>query len=304
MASEQPKIASLPTEVAPSRSALPTPFLTWLAIAASALIFLGINFGPDPRTELALNRLGYVSADRLWSGAYWGLITSVFVHMDFVHFIFNVYWLYQLGSRLEQAIGHISWLLFFLSAAVVSSALQLTMGSSTGIGASGVAYAIFGFMWVTRSKFPRFREILDDRTIGLFVIWLVGCMAVTALGIWSIGNVAHTSGLLFGLAVGACYAGYRPKLMAAAAAILIATSVATVFWSPWSMTWLSVKALQHHKAERYEQAIGYYNRMLGRDPNNAWALHNRGSAEHSLGRLDEAEKDLKRAREIDPTFGH
>src|SRR5438105_15702725 len=99
----------------------------------------------------------------------------------------NAYLLWLLGSRLERAIGSLPFLGFFLVAACVSSSFQLAVSDSTGIGASGVVYAIFGFMWPTRHRYPRFNEVLDARTIQIFVIWLVGCVVATYLKVWNVG---------------------------------------------------------------------------------------------------------------------
>jgi membrane associated rhomboid family serine protease len=38
------------------------------------------------------------TAHGIWSGAYWALLTSVFLHAGFWHFLFNVYWMWVLGK--------------------------------------------------------------------------------------------------------------------------------------------------------------------------------------------------------------
>jgi membrane associated rhomboid family serine protease len=69
----------------------------------------------------------------IWDGAYWGVLRGVFVHLALWHLAFNMYWLWVLGSRLELAIGHIWFLVFFLTAGFVSSSFQLAVSDSTGI---------------------------------------------------------------------------------------------------------------------------------------------------------------------------
>jgi rhomboid protease GluP len=67
------------------------------------------------------------------------------------HLGFNLYWLVILGRDLEQALGRWKLVALFVCAAFVSSAAQLAVGGSTGIGFSGVGYAMFGLLWMGRA---------------------------------------------------------------------------------------------------------------------------------------------------------
>lgn len=192
---------------------------TWIVCAICVLIFLGIMIEWDGESSEALTKWGYYTGFEVRDGALWGLFTSAFVHLDVLHLLFNIYWLYRLGSRLEQAIGSLWWLGFFSGANVITSAVQLAMTGDTGYGASGIGYALFGFMWMTRRRFTVFAEVLDPRTIALFLIWLVGCIFLTYAQAVNVGNAAHISGLLFGIALGAsiCEPRHRKSLMIAVA---------------------------------------------------------------------------------------
>jgi len=207
-----------------------------------------------------------------------------------------------LGSRLENAIGSLPFLAFFVVAAIVSSSFQLAASDSTGIGASGVVYAIFGFMWLARHRYPHFKEVLDTRTIQLFVVWLGGCVLATYLKVWEVGNAAHISGLLFGCAVaGAFILPYKPRLVFVGLIALVVSSLVPLIWCPWSVAWLSKKAYEAHSAQRYDIAIELYKNVIERDPDNSWAYLNRGYAYQALGFSTKADADLQKSREIDQT---
>jgi rhomboid protease GluP len=162
------------------------------------IIFVGINAEHRLDSWESLAKWGYFPATSIREGAYWGLITSAFVHMALWHLAFNMYWLWVLGSRMERAIGSARFLAFILTSAFISSAVQLAISDEAGIGASGVVYAIFGFMWVARQRYQTFNEVLNQQTIKLFVIWLFGCVVATYLGIWKVGNAAHARALYLG----------------------------------------------------------------------------------------------------------
>jgi GlpG protein len=132
-------------------------------------------------------------------------VTSVFVHLEIWHVAFNCYWLWQMGSHLERAVGWKMWLGFFIAAAVLSSGAQLVFTGDMGIGMSGVLYAMFGLMWFTRDRFLQFNAVLDNRTVALLLVWMVGCILLTFAGAVTVGNTAHVTGLLFGIAVAKLY---------------------------------------------------------------------------------------------------
>jgi GlpG protein len=279
------------------------PWVTRLGIIACIGIHLGLAVEND-HSPGTLAKFGYLPADAIWRGGYWALVTSAFVHIELWHLAANVSLLWVLGSRLERAIGSLRYLAFVVLSAFVSSSIQLATSGTTGIGASGVGYAIFGFMWSTRWQYARFPEVINSRTIQSLNLWLVGCIVATWLGVWNVGNAAHVSGMLFGaIAARAFVLRFQPRLMFACLGALLVFSIVPLFWCPWSITWLSIQAYNAHTAQRYDAALDGYTQIIRRDPRNAWAYHNRSAVYEALGEPEMAEADLERAREIDPTMG-
>lgn len=277
------------------------PWISCIAIAACISIFLGLALQNDIDSWDALAKFGYLPADAIWSGGYWSLISSAFIHFTLLHVAFNVYWLWVLGSRLERAIGSMQFLAFYIASAFVSSSFQLALSDSTGVGASGVVYAIFGFMWITRHRYSHFNEVLDVRTIQIFLIWLVVCVFASYLEVWDVGNAAHISGLLFGGTVAGAFVVRRnQRLVRTAFVTFIVLAVIPLFWCPWSVTWLSLKAYQAHAAKRYHVALARYAQIINIDPENAWAYLNRSFVYQALDQSQNAQADLLKARQMDP----
>ena len=115
------------------------PWFSYLSIIACIGVFVGLASKNDYESWETLAEFGYLPADSIWNGGYWALVSSTFVHFALWHVAFNVYWLWVLGSRFEQAIGSLPFLAFFVVSAIVSSSFQLAVSDSTGIGASGVS---------------------------------------------------------------------------------------------------------------------------------------------------------------------
>jgi GlpG protein len=66
-------------------------------------------------------------------------------------------------------------------------------------GMSGVAYALFGYIWMKGEHEPEQGMILHPSTIQFMLFWLVICM----LGmVGNIANAAHVVGLAAGVACG------------------------------------------------------------------------------------------------------
>jgi GlpG protein len=251
------------------------PVLTTVACAACFVVFIGLKVSASELLYSQTERWGLLAPGATWEGKPWGLISSVFVHLEFFHIAFNVYWLWILGGILEQKIGSLRWLIFFLGAAWVSSALQLLTSGDVGIGMSGVGYALFGFGWVARPRMPEFARILDNQTVIIFVLWLVGCAIGTQLGLVQIANMAHLGGLAFG----ACVAGlfvlkWKPWATAPGLVALAALSVLPLFWCPTSFMWNALEADKARDRKDYAAAIGLYKRTLEMGEDEKWSLAN------------------------------
>lgn len=90
------------------------------------------------------------------------------------------------------------------------------------------------------------------------------------------------------------------RLLAVAA--LVALSVVPLFWCPWSVTWLSQKAYDAHAAEQYDVAFDRYTEIIRIDPSNSWAYLNRSYVHQALGQAGQAQADLQKARDLDPSI--
>jgi hypothetical protein len=148
--------------------------------------------------------------------------TSMFLHGGWMHLIGNMLYLWVFGDNVEDRLGHLGFIGFYLAAGVAAMALQvgLTLAMSgagspaletPNIGASGAIAGVLGLYAVT---WPRAR-VLTLLPL-LFIITLTTLPAIWLLGFWfviqfvsgvaSIGNFAH-GGVAYGAHVGGFVAG-------------------------------------------------------------------------------------------------
>ena len=94
-------------------------------------------------------------------GQWWRLLTSVLPHLDVLHLIFNLWWLWIFGTTVERVFGHLNTILLFLLFAIGPNALQYAF-SDGGVGLSGIGYGLFGLLWILSRRDPRFAGAIDE----------------------------------------------------------------------------------------------------------------------------------------------
>ena len=251
------------------------PILTYLLVALCVIITGASMLGGGQAGTLlyAVGSFGYASPEQIWNGRVWGLVTTVFIHGGVLHLLFNMLWMVQLGRVLERTLPPLTYLMFLVAAAAVGSATELLVSGTTGIGMSGVVYAMFGLMWAGRGAFSSWRAVATQDNLRVFVLWGLFCVAATYFHFLSIANGAHGGGFLFGLCIGFLfYSPRRRYLWAAPLALLLTACVLACTWQPWSGDWTFWKGNREFDRKQYAQAIKWYQASLrhGANPHDAW----------------------------------
>lgn len=258
------------------------PILTIIACLTSIVLFAGINFDGKLDSWDVYKKWGAPSTTDIFNGSYWGLITSNFLHTEIWHIGFNLYWLWIFGKKIEFETGKLYYGFLFLSSALVSSATQIAFSDTTGIGLSGIGYSLFGFIFVKSKMTEEYKNYLDKRTINLFIFWLLLCIVLTQTNVWAVGNAAHIGGLLWG-AMLAYVSTYSKSIQWSVGVLVISFMVSLMFWSPFSISYLSHKAYELHLNQNIDEAALVYKEILERDPNNEFAKENLSELEvHKL----------------------
>lgn len=248
---------------------LPKPWISYGVIAGCIAICGYFNFAQG---SASFNRGAEALAPDavlIWSGSYWGLLTSAFVHFELWHLLFNMWWVKDFGKLLEPTMGRFPYLIFLLSAAVLSSGFQLAASGETGIGFSGVVYAMFGYALAAKKVQPIYERILDRTTIRWLLGWLVVCVVLTMADILRVANAAHIGGLIFGWSTGQVWAARKQRgIYGGVIASLAAAAIASCIFMPWSGLWrdreqiVSIRALQSNAEAGDAQAQFEFGHLL------------------------------------------
>ena len=132
-------------------------------------------------------------------GEFWRLLTPAFLHFGWLHIIFNMIWLYQLGCMIEARQSSLRLLLLVVVTGVFSNLAQCLVAGPQFGGMSGVVYALAGYVWM-QGKYDRASGLgLDQQSVTILLVWLVVCFT-GAVG--PVANYAHLGGLVSGMAIG------------------------------------------------------------------------------------------------------
>ncbi|MBM9595393.1 rhomboid family intramembrane serine protease [Roseitranquillus sediminis] len=157
-----------------------TPFVTYLLIAANVSIF--ISYAPllaDPRATLVFfDRWALIPADASAPR----LLTSMFLHGGLMHLGGNMLFLWIFGDNLEDEMGHLRYLLFYLAGGIGAGLAQVVSEPASQIPMVGASGAIAAVMGAYVLMFPRAR--VDVLVILVFIFRIVPVPAWLMLGLW------------------------------------------------------------------------------------------------------------------------
>ncbi len=123
-----------------------------------------------------LGMAGNLPSKNVW----FSMVTCMFLHSGWMHLIFNLLFLFIFGNNVEDAMGHLPFLLFYIVCGLAASLLQCAVEPNSirpVIGASG---AIAGVMGAYLVLYPR------ARVLTLVFIFIVYVPAWVFIGIWII----------------------------------------------------------------------------------------------------------------------
>ncbi|MCA9073369.1 MAG: rhomboid family intramembrane serine protease [Planctomycetaceae bacterium] len=168
---------------------------------------------PDGDTKVVSTREAAPSAVPAWLT----LVTCVFLHGGWMHFLGNMWFLYIFGDNVEDCFGHGKYLLFYLGWGVAASLMQLAVGPGSTIPTIGASGAIAGVMGAYFLLYPHakvmaliplfilFYTVVLPAPIFLGVWFLIqlfqGTVSISGVEVASVAWWAHIGGFVAGVAI-------------------------------------------------------------------------------------------------------
>ncbi len=170
-----------------------------LSVGVSVLSGMGNLSSPVVRALLVVpvSTDGYYFPQISWAQP-WRLLTPMFIHFGLLHLVFNMLWLYRLGSQIESLPGMRTLLGLVALTQIPGVLAQFEISGPLFGGMSGVVYGVFGFSWM-QARYASKGYMLSDQD----TLWIMGWFVLCATGlVGRIANAQHALGLVFGLLAG------------------------------------------------------------------------------------------------------
>ncbi len=188
---EQPSIPGGRREAAGGR-----PRLTYILLFINLLVFLGEMLRGATNQTSFLIGMGAKYNPRLWMGEYWRLLTPLFLHAGWEHFLFNSFALFQLGSLVERFFGERRFFWIYFGAGLLGTVASVLFQPDTvSVGASGAIFGLVGALIYFSIRRPQVAKGLFGRSF-----WIVlGLNLVLGFVHPGIDYMGHLGGLIGGL---------------------------------------------------------------------------------------------------------
>ncbi len=155
-----------------------TPYMNHFLIAANVVVFLlSMYFVRDPQGKPGLDLRPWAEPFMLLSNhpSIWQFVTYAFLHGGLMHIFGNMFFLYMFGNNVNDKLGHIGYLCFYLGGAVFSAIGYTLISNNPILGASGAVAAVTGAYLV-----------LFPKTLVTVVYWFIFIGTVEIRAMWFI----------------------------------------------------------------------------------------------------------------------
>ena len=194
----------------PIRDTIPSrhlPIATWTLIALNLFFFFRELMLPPAAADQLMYLFGIVPArftDPDWASevgfpsTYLPFLTTMFLHGGWLHVIGNMWALWIFGDNVEDRMGPIRFVFFYLACGVAAGIIHVVTNPGSQVPAIGASGAIAGVMAAYFVLYPRARIV----AMFLIVIWPVFFQvpAWIYLGVWFLiqffsGTLASAAGV-------------------------------------------------------------------------------------------------------------
>ncbi|MBT8460676.1 MAG: rhomboid family intramembrane serine protease [Boseongicola sp.] len=157
-----------------------TPYVTWALIAINILVF--ISYYSLFSNERALANFFFTYGLVPAVAEPTTFVTSMFLHGGFMHLAGNMLFLYVFGDNLEDAMGHVKFLTFYLASGFAAAGAQYLSDPSSIVPMVGASGAIAGVMGGYLLLYPKAR--VDVLIFIVIIIRIIPIPAWIVLGAW------------------------------------------------------------------------------------------------------------------------
>ena len=202
------------------------PFVNYAIIALNVIVFIFELLLGKKGLEMFFLKFGLVPANffAAWHSHNAGIVgillpffTCMFLHAGWLHIIGNMWFLYIFGDNIEDKLGHIKYIFFYLACGFVAGASQFVFALHSHVPMIGASGAIAGVLGAYLLLFPQskiltlvpivfFIQIVELPAFIFLLIWFLIQFFYGTISIGALSGVgggvawwAHIGGFIMGM---------------------------------------------------------------------------------------------------------
>src|SRR5690625_1793097 len=170
------------------------PFFTYLLIILNMVMYFILETNGGSTDIENLIDFGAKFNPLIIDGEWWRIVSSMFLHIGFLHLFMNMLALSYLGTTVERIYGSFRFILIYFLAGIGGGVTSFAFSMSVSAGASGAIFGLFGallFFGVMHKK-------IFFQTMGRGIITIVILNIIFGFTVSQIDIGAHLGGLIAG----------------------------------------------------------------------------------------------------------
>jgi membrane associated rhomboid family serine protease len=199
-----------------ARKRVSQPYVTWGLVALNVAVFIAELDMPDTAQEAIVHTFGFTPAilrgDVANTHALPILLTpltDMFVHLGWDHLLGNMLFLMIFGDNVEDALGHVRYLAFYVACSFASDLAYFLSSAHSTVPTVGASGAISGVVaaYVMIRPCAKVEVLFVIVPVALSAYWVIGLFALSQ--VWNVAAHsqdgvaywAHIGGMLAGAAL-------------------------------------------------------------------------------------------------------
>src|SRR5690349_16414525 len=188
------------------------PWMNWALIAVTLIVGIAEAFTDQFRAPTWVGGEHFPLELRSRVPALYMFVTYAFVHAGWLHLLANMLALYIFGNNVNDRLGHVGYLAFYLAGAIFAGVGFVITEDASGLPLIGASGAVMAVMGAYLALYPRsnitilsmllFVGTFEVPSMYLIVVFFVLDLIGSIAGSIAVGHVVHITGLLFGFGSG------------------------------------------------------------------------------------------------------
>jgi len=178
-------------------------------IAESAMVPYEITHQENVDLRVGVDRLGRMLVYKRDISPFMSILTSIFMHGSLMHLIGNMLFLWIFGNNIEDNLGKVKFIIFYLAAGVGASLIHVVFNFNSVVPVIGASGAVSGVMGAYLILYPHakvrtlvfifiFITFMDIPAYLFLIVWFVFQFFYAGSGS-GIAWMAHVGGFIIGI---------------------------------------------------------------------------------------------------------